>query len=122
MSEEVVLDITLVRIEKKVRIDGVIYTVKEMTGQQRDQWLNSMGNRMKMSPDGKPSGLKTYDGIQAGLIGLCLYDKDNVFVPIEKIHQWPASAQVKLFDLCQEVNGLNDKAAEEVKNDSGVKN
>lgn len=117
MADDSILDISLTRIEKPVRIDGKIYAVKEMTGAQRDRWLTQMGNRMKTDADGKPTGIREFDGVQAGLISLCLYDGD-VPVPVNVIQSWPAKAQNQLFKLCQEVNGLGDEQnVEAAKND-----
>jgi hypothetical protein len=120
MSDEAdVLEITLVRKEKSVKIvdkDGQprTYTLREMTGSTRDKWLNFMSNRMKSDENGGRS-ISRYDDLQSTLISFCLYDDGDKLVPKETVSGWNASALNKLFDLCQKMNGLTDDAAEEEK-------
>ena len=33
--------------------------------------------QIKTDADGKPTGIREFDGVQAGLISLCLYDGDR---------------------------------------------
>ena len=117
MSDKFALDIPLDRIEKKIRLGGQLYVIREMTGIQRDGWLTSMGGRVKSGADGKPSGLRSFENVQADLIFRCLYDASGNPVLLSVIQSWPASAQNKVFKLCQEINGLDEKSEEEVKND-----
>jgi len=111
-----ILVVSLTLQEKPVKIDGQTWKVKEMMGTQRDKWMKSMSLRMRTDAAGKVSGLKEYDGLHTSLICLCLHDPDGNLVKSDVADKWPASAQTKLFDLCQKVNGLGE-AAEEVKKD-----
>lgn len=89
--------------------------LREMTGAERDQWLNGMAGRMRVDAQGNPVGVAKFDGLQADLIALCLYQADTR-VPKSQIVGYPASVQTELFKICQEINSLGDKAREEAKN------
>ena len=119
MSDEFALDLPLTREEKKIKIGATVYRVKEMLGVQRDSWMTKMGKRVKTGADGKPTGtLSDYNGVQADLIELCLYTEDDKPIPLGVAKEWPAKIQAKVFELCQELNGLGDeKNADAVKND-----
>ncbi len=99
-----------------VTLDGEKYTLIEMTGKQRDAFLDDIGGRMKFIA-GKSAGMKNYDGLQAFLVALCLIDKKGDNVKKEVIQSYPSSVQTKLFKAAQELNGLDDESAEQVKND-----
>jgi len=89
--------------------------LREMSGKRRDEWLNKMGDNMKMA-DGKPTGVKKFDAVQAGLIAECLYyTEGDRPVTIKELQEWGSSALVELFEICQNMNGLNEKGREEAK-------
>ena len=116
---EDVLDLSLERKEKKLRINGRPHTLKEMMGAQRDKWMNEMGGRMKTDASGKTVGVKDFVGLHTSLICKCLYDDaTGQLVPDAEVQGWPASVQAKLFEECQKLNALGDeKNLEEAKND-----
>lgn len=89
--------------------------LEEMTGTERDSWLSGMSRRMKTDANGNPTGVSSFDGLQADLIGLCL-TQNGVKVPKSEIMKYPASLQTELFKICQEINSLGDKARDEAKN------
>ena len=91
-------------------------TIKELTGKLRDQYLTSMSGKMKYDDKGRPSGIKTFDGLQAGLLALCLYDEDNELIPIADIQKFPSTTQDDLYKKAQELSALNIKGEEEAKN------
>jgi len=103
-----------------VDIDGQekVYILQELTGAQRDIFLNEMGERLKYT-GGKAQGLTNYEGLQAGLVSLCLFDDKKEPVKKEVIQSYPASVLSSLFDAAQELSGLvvDEKELEKLKND-----
>lgn len=99
--------------------DGTIlhYRLQEMMGDRRDVYLGKLSARMTKDDKGRPTGLKSFDRLQADLIAECLVDADGRGVPVLVIAKWRATVQKGLFELCQEMNGLTDTAAEKAKND-----
>jgi len=93
------------------------YVLKELTGTGRDRYLNDLAGRMRIGQDGKPKGVKNFDGMQAGLIGRALYDSEGQLVPVKKIQEFPSSVQSALFDKVQEISGLKSESEDEAKND-----
>lgn len=114
-QEEEVLELTLERKTKKVKINGKMHTVTELTGLELSRWRSEVASKIKVGSQGQVTGLNSFVGVEAGLIEKCLKDDTGSFVPSELISTWPASVQSKLFELCQEVNGLSDKAEGEEK-------
>lgn len=118
-----VLEITLIRIEETIRVrkeDGTLaeYKIKEMTGTDRDKYLNSMSGKMKTDSTGKATGVRDFTGIMTSLIARCLFDEIGKPVSDSFISSWPSSAQKKVFERCQAINGLGDeKNVETAKND-----
>ena len=100
-------------------LDGIeqTYTINELPGKQRDEFLNGIGNRMKFNSAGKTAGLKNYDGLQSGLLALCLKDKNNESVPVKDLQDWPSSVLSGLFEIASKLSGLDKGADEEPKNE-----
>jgi hypothetical protein len=120
-EEPNVLRLRLVRSEKPVEIEdaqGMVhtFTLREMVGLERDRWLNSMGDRVKVDGSGKMIGLRKFENMQASLITKCLYDQHGQLVQEKVISTWPSTAQKALFEMCKEMNGLNDEDEEKEKN------
>lgn len=114
------LDLCLTLEEFPVRItdrNGVTkdYKLVELTGLERDKWLNTMAARVKMSGDGKPQGISSFDDMQANLITKCLFDAEGKTVPVAMIRGWPAKVQQALFKKIEDMNGLSDAGKEEAK-------
>lgn len=107
--------------ERRVRLsnrDGKLqdYTVREMTGNDQAWWMKQVGRRIQVSRSGKPIK-QDYEGMHADLIHLCLYGPDGKKVNKTLIQSWGPKCLNRLFALCQEVNGLNDKVSEVEGND-----
>ena len=115
------LVITLVRKTRKVRVtdeNGLTtrMTLKEMTGANRDKYVQKQAARAKTSADGKTSWITNFDNIQVDLIERCLFDENEKPVPAMVIAQYPASVQVALFKACGELNSLDMASEEKEKN------
>lgn len=107
--------------EQQVELDGDLFTIFELTGKQRDEYLNSVSQRVNYV-NGKAAGMKNLTGLQSSLIALCLKDEAGKSVKETDIQQYPSSVQTKLFEIAQELSGLGkeedpEKAEEEAKND-----
>jgi len=102
---------TLKRKEVEVEIeheDGVVhvYTIRELSGTGRDSYLSSMAGKFKFDENGKPSGVKDFNGLQASLLARCLF-RDEALVPEKVIQEFPSSTVEGLFDVAQEVSALS---------------
>ncbi len=107
------LDFSLVRREIPVRMtmaEGagpVTYKLVGMDSEDRDRFLNNLAGRMRTDGTGKPSGIKNFMGLQSFLISMCLQDEKGEFVAEDVIQTYPADVQTRIFEACQEMNGLN---------------
>lgn len=91
----------------------VVYSVKEMTGAQRDEYLNKVTQKTTRDANGEVVGMKDYKGLYSNLLSLCLYDADGKPIPESKIQEWPDTAQKVLFDIATDLNGLKPKKNDE---------
>jgi len=91
----------------------VRYAIKEMTGAQRDEYLNKVTQKTTRDASGEVVGMKDYKGLYSTLLSYCLYDADSKLIPESKIQEWPDTAQKALFDIAIELNGLKAKKADE---------
>jgi hypothetical protein len=90
----------------------VRYAVKEMTGAQRDEYLNKITAKANRDAKGEVVGMKDYKGLYSTLLSFCVYDTDGKPIPESKIQEWPDTAQKALFDIATELNGLQAKQTE----------
>jgi hypothetical protein len=116
MSEDLVLSTTVATTP--VTIDGKKYTLRELTGKQRDAHLTASGKRIQFDATGKPVRVNEFDNHQAELIALALFTENGESVPLATIEQWPARVQTALFNKAREISGLTTDDAAKVKNDS----
>jgi len=116
-TEQVPVDLSLELKSVPVVLGGVPFSLVELTGESRDKYMTEMSQRMKYDGKGKPTGLKSYNGLQAMLLTLCLRDQTGEAVKAADIQKYPSSAQNKLFEMAQEMNGLGELGEEEAKNE-----
>ena len=104
------------------------YCLRELGGDDRDEYVNAMGQRAKYSDDGSPVGLQDYRGIQANLIAKSLHGatlsedgkrvvKVGPRVKIEVIQSFPSRVQTALSKRIKAISGMDDEAEEKAKND-----
>lgn len=119
MTEPLRVGLLLKEQPVELLLDGEVRIgiLREMTGKQRDAYLNEISLRMRTGPDGKSQGVKNFDGLQAGLIARCLRMSDGSQVSVKDIQEWPSSAQSTLFEACQRLNGLEVEPEGASKND-----
>lgn len=108
--KEIPIEITDAQGEKKK------YTLKELSGKQRDAYLSSMSKRMNFV-NGQAQGLKDYNGIHTALLSRCLYDEHDELVKDTELQEYPATVLAVLYKKAHELSGLGDGAAAEAKND-----
>jgi len=83
------------------------WLLRELSGAERDKYLNKMTGRAIMK-DGKPIGMKSFDGFQTDLLVLSLTDSSTGdTISREEIEELPASTQQILFEKAQELSGLD---------------
>ena len=105
------LKFSLVLKELPVKLTGAAgveksYVLKELTGIQRDKFLNEMGKRLKFE-DGKIQQVTDFEGLQSNLLTLCLYDENDSLIPINTLQIWPAGVLTELFKAAQNISGLD---------------
>ena len=96
---------SLRRKETEVEIEGVSYILRELTGLQRDTYLDEVGERINYNAEGKAQGMR-HSGLQSLLISMSLYTTDGKLVEASVVKEWPASVQAGLFDEAQKLSGL----------------
>ena len=106
------LAVSTVPVELDLNGNIVAYELREMSGAQRDSYLDSLKDRVRMDATGKPTVTK-FEGMQADLISRCLYlVKDNTVVDLKTVQGWPANVVTALYQEAQKLNGLNVSQAE----------
>jgi len=111
-------DFTVDREEKPLTIDGDAHVLIELDGRQRDKYLTRINKRVRIGPDGKQNGMKTFDGLQASLIAACLVKIEGdkrVPVPLEIIQNWPARTIDGVYKLAQKLSALGDEGKKKTK-------
>jgi hypothetical protein len=99
-------------------LDGSVFAceIRELTGAERDSYLNFTISKAKVGPDGKLGGMTDATGLQSELLALCLYDQTGQKVPREIVDTWPADTQTQLFEEAQRLSGLDREAVKAAKN------
>jgi hypothetical protein len=91
------------------------YTLVEMMGPDREDWLNQHAKRLKIGPDGQPLGITEFKGLFSSLVCRCMFGSDGQKVPKAVFDSWGGSLQQILFAECRKLNGFD--SPEEVKKD-----
>ena len=122
MSEEGVLRLSKKRQEVPVELtaeDGVIekYVIREMSGKSRELYLEEQKDRMKFGPGGKMVGLKSFKGLSTSLLVRCMFNESDELVKAADLLDLPSTTLEALGEKAAEINGLNKKGEEEIKND-----
>ena len=103
--------------QQDVELSKEKYTIFELTGRQRDEYLNNVSQRVKYV-NGVATGMSNLTGLQSSLLAMCLKDEDGKLVKESVIQDFPGSVQSQLFTIAQKLSGLDQaEKIEEVKND-----
>lgn len=92
------------------------FTLRDIDGAERDAFLNTMAQRYRYDGEGKPVNIKDFNAYQSSLITRCLFDPAGKAVPVNELQKWPAQVLSQLFDMLQELVGMDAKAVEKAKN------
>jgi hypothetical protein len=95
--------------------DGVSrdYILKELTGFQRDKYLESESPKM----DAARRSVKNFTDVQASLIAKCLFEVGQAEpVPLKDIRDYPSRVQHRLYKMCLEINGFGEEGELAAKN------
>ena len=106
-----------IELEQK---DGTVksYTLKELTGEDRDIYLDSMKDRFKYSPDGNVSAVTNFKGLHNSLLKMGLVDDETgKLVTEEELKKLPSTTTTALFDEATKLSALDKDAKKEAKND-----
>lgn len=94
------------------------YYLREMDAASRDKYLDTVSDRVRVTADGKPAGIKKFDGMQADLVSRCMFygDGNNKDKPVSKevIQKWPSSVVSQLYTEAQKLNHLIAKEKDEI--------
>lgn len=87
------------------------YTLKELNGDQRDEYLEQINARR--DKEGKEIG--KVKGATADLLCRCLYGPDDKLVTAKTIGEFPSEMQLDLFKDAISLSGLDKEAKEQAK-------
>ena len=95
---------------KEVDIDGDVYVISELSGKNREIYVDELSSRLVLDKAGKPTeNVKNRKGIMALLMSLSLRkssDKENVMTQV--IVNWRADSVEGLFKMSQKMSSLSD--------------
>lgn len=113
------LERATVPVELKDPKTGTVlnYTLQELDGLERDQYLNELANRMKVGKDGKPQGIRDFKDLQAKLVSRSLVNEKGENVLVAVIQKWPVHVQKGLFDTAQKLSALEEASEKDAKNE-----
>lgn len=117
-------DLELVTIPVKLRKDGknINCELRELLGDDRDKYLSVIAGKTKTNSEGKPQGIKNFDGIQSSVLKRALFnlDKDAFFTEAE-INAFPNRVLDPMVDWVLETSRLGEEAEEKAKNETDGK-
>lgn len=93
------------------------YYIEELTGEDRDIFLDEMKGRMTVGVDGKVSDIKSFVGLHTSLLKRCFHRKDGKLVDIDVINKLPGRVQTALYEAAQNLSSLSIVGADDAKND-----
>lgn len=107
-----------VQVELEAPDGGVkTYTIRELTGAKRDDYMQFMMSKMDVGVGKDASGkMRSVDRIQSKLLAVCLFDESNAAVQESVIQAFPASTQNELYKIASSISGMDEKAEEAAKN------
>jgi hypothetical protein len=89
--------------------DGKVaeWVVKELTGPQRDAYMETRSQNFSHGKQGEVTGIKSYMGIVTNLLQFCVYDAaTGVQVTVGQLNELPSSTQQELFDIAVSLSGI----------------
>jgi hypothetical protein len=97
--------------QKEVMIDDKPYIIRELDGVDLGKTRGDMGDSVTVSSDGNASfsGINLQDP-ELKLLSLCLYDAEGGLVPRQVMEKWPATVLSGLYNIAQELSGLDKES------------
>ncbi len=118
--EKLVFDLKLQQVPVEMK-DGdeevKTYTLWELTSDQRSDFLNQIGKRVKFGNRGAVQGMTNYQFLQENLLALCLKDENGEKITKEDLAKYPAHVITELFKAAQTLSGMDLEGEAEAKND-----
>lgn len=100
---------SLVEYSKEFSKDGILYAIREASGDAAYKYRNRVSKCFKLGADGKPLAMEELADTEPFLVSLCLFTKlDNKPVPATVIRSWPNKICKTLFAKIREVSELDD--------------
>lgn len=121
-QSETIYDLRLREEKIKVRdpVDGTVktYTLRELDGEGREQYMDKLfSSATGFDPEtGKPTGFKSYPGMEAFTLSHTLFDENDKLIPIERIKKLPGRLQDVLHEKVAKLSDLDKEALERAKN------
>jgi hypothetical protein len=111
------LDFSLEEICQKIPVvvpneDGTSldeFELISMSGQDATTYQNAKASSIKFDSNGQPVGFNKIADLAPLLISLCLRRKGGGLVSKSTVGKFPYKVQQKLFEVAQEMNGLNEE-------------
>lgn len=99
------------------------YELRELDGQSRDKYMNLIAGKTRVNPNtGQPIGVKSFDGLQSGILCKALFDiAEDRYASEAEVNAFPNRVIDPLCDWVLEASGMNDKSGEPG-NDKGAQN
>lgn len=88
------------------------YFIRELTGKDRDTYLNFVSPRMSFDDKGNALGIRNISGLAVQMLSMCLFDEAGKLVPRSTIETWPASLLDPMFRKGMELSALEAGASE----------
>ena len=85
------------------------YTLKELDGNERDQYMNRVSKKMKSRVE---QGLKDFSGMCSDLLSMSIYDENSKLVTAKVVQSWPSSTQIELFKMAANLSKVSGKDLE----------
>lgn len=108
------------RWEKEITIKDrgvdLACVLRELTSEEREDYMNFQAQKAKYGPTGQVTGLKDIKGLQTKLVSMGLYGPDGNHVPEATIKTWAAGLVKKLADIISRVSALDNFSETRAKN------
>lgn len=96
------------------------YTIKEMSGSQKEEYLNSLRQKSRVADNGDII-VENYKGMFTDLLCCCMYNEEDELVQRGELTNMPARVLTDLSQIAKQLNGLTlqdaQRMMDEAKND-----